>query len=129
MDEAQLRQEILALVARYAEMVYYGYWFAPEREMLQVAIDEAQKNVTGTARLKLYKGNVTVVGRKSAKTLYNPQIATAPKPPQPIEKGLPGPSLMAYVATSKLADHLPLYRLERIFARQGVEISRSTMCA
>jgi len=57
-------------------MVYYGYWFAPEREMLQAAIDEAQKNVTGTARLKLYKGNVTVAGRKSDKTLYNPQIST-----------------------------------------------------
>jgi argininosuccinate synthase len=65
-----------SLISRYAEMVYYGYWFAPEREMLQTAIDEAQKNVTGTARLKLYKGNVMVVGRKSTKTLYNPQIVT-----------------------------------------------------
>ncbi len=65
-----------SLIARYAEMVYYGYWFAPEREMLQAAIDESQKNVTGTARLKLYKGNVTVAGRKSDKTLYNPQIST-----------------------------------------------------
>lgn len=65
-----------SFIARYAEMVYYGYWFAPEREMLQVAIDESQKNVTGTARLKLYKGNVTIAGRKSSKTLYNPQIST-----------------------------------------------------
>ncbi len=65
-----------SLISRYAEMVYYGYWFAPEREMLQVAIDESQKNVTGTARLKLYKGNVIVAGRKSDKTLYNPQIST-----------------------------------------------------
>lgn len=65
-----------SLISRYAEMVYYGYWFAPEREMLQTAIDEAQKNVTGTARLKLYKGNVMVTGRKSDKTLYNPQIVT-----------------------------------------------------
>jgi len=58
-----------------------------------------------------------------------PQIATAAKPMQPIEKGLAGPGLLAYVITSKLGDHLPLYRLERIFARQGVEIARSTMCA
>jgi argininosuccinate synthase len=65
-----------SLISRYAEMVYYGYWFAPEREMLQVAIDEAQKNVTGTARLKLYKGNVIVAGRKADKTLYHPQVAT-----------------------------------------------------
>jgi transposase len=60
---------------------------------------------------------------------YNPNIATAKKPPQPIERGLPGPSLLAYVAVSKLADHLPLYRLEQIFARQQVTIARSTMCA
>lgn len=60
---------------------------------------------------------------------YNPNIATAKKPAQPIDKGLPGPSLLAYVITSKLGDHLPLYRLERIFERQGVHIARSTMCA
>lgn len=59
---------------------------------------------------------------------YNPNIATAVKPPQPIEKGLPGPSLLAYVAVSKLGDHLPLYRLERIFERQKVHVARSTMC-
>ena len=52
-----------------------------------------------------------------------------PRRPQPIEKGLPGPGLLAYVIVSKLGDHLPLYRLERIFARQGVDIARSTMCA
>lgn len=57
---------------------------------------------------------------------YNPNIQSAP---QPIAKGLPGPSLLAYVITSKLGDHLPLYRRENIFARQGVEIARSTMCA
>ena len=55
-----------SLIPRYAELVYYGYWFAPEREMLQAAIDESQQNVTGTARIKLYKGNATVAGRKSA---------------------------------------------------------------
>jgi transposase len=59
---------------------------------------------------------------------YDPHVATAAKPPQPIEKGLPGPSLLAYVAVSKLGDHLPLYRLERIFERQQVHVARSTMC-
>ena len=60
---------------------------------------------------------------------YNPNIESAKKPPQPIDKGLPGPSLLAYVITSKLGDHLPLYRLERIFERQQVHLARSTMCA
>lgn len=60
---------------------------------------------------------------------YSPNIATAKKPAQPIERGLPGPSLLAYVAVSKLGDHLPLYRLEQIFARQQIQIARSTMCA
>ena len=65
-----------SLIPRYAEMVYYGYWFAPEREMLQTAIDESQRRVSGTARLKLYKGNVVVAGRKSANSLYRTDIAT-----------------------------------------------------
>ena len=60
---------------------------------------------------------------------HNPNITTAEKPPQPIPKGLAGPSLLAHIITSKLGDHLPLYRLERIFARQKVHIARSTMCA
>jgi len=60
---------------------------------------------------------------------YDPNIATAEKPAQPIEKGMPGPSLLAYVITSKLGDHLPLYRLENIFERQQVHVARSTMCA
>jgi argininosuccinate synthase len=64
------------LIPRYAEMVYYGYWFAPERRMLQTAIDEAQRMVSGTVRLKLYKGGVIVVGRKSPHSLYRPDIAT-----------------------------------------------------
>jgi len=64
------------LVPRYAEMVYYGYWFAPERTMLQAAIDESQHDVTGTARLKLYKGSVTIVGRKADRSLYDPEVAT-----------------------------------------------------
>jgi transposase len=59
---------------------------------------------------------------------YEANLATAIKPPQPIDKGLPGPSLLAHVAVSKLGDHLPLYRLENIFARQRVHVARSTMC-
>jgi argininosuccinate synthase len=65
-----------SLIPRYAEMIYYGYWFSPERELLQGAIDAAQRNVNGTARLKLYKGNVVVAGRKSDSSLYDPQVAT-----------------------------------------------------
>ena len=58
----------------------------------------------------------------------DPNMATAPKPPQPIEKGLPGPGLLSYVITSKLADHLPLNRQEDILARNGIHIRRSTLC-
>jgi argininosuccinate synthase len=64
------------LVPRYAEMIYYGYWFSPEREMLQSLIDETQKNITGMVRLKLYKGSCTVAGRKSDRSLYNMDFAT-----------------------------------------------------
>jgi argininosuccinate synthase len=64
------------LVPRYAEMIYNGYWFSPERVMLQKLIDETQVNVTGTARLKLYKGNCVTVGRKSDCSLYDPDFAT-----------------------------------------------------
>ena len=65
-----------SLIPRYAEMVYYGYWYSPERQVLQKMIDESQRPVNGTARLKLYKGNCTVVGRKSAQTLYSSDFAT-----------------------------------------------------
>ncbi len=65
-----------SLIPRYAELIYYGYWYAPEREMLQTAIDEAQKDVTGTVRVKLYKGTCTVVGRKSPRSLYRLDMAT-----------------------------------------------------
>ncbi len=65
-----------SLIPRYAEMVYYGYWYAPERELLQKMIDESQANVTGTARVKLYKGNCTIAGRKSAESLYSCDFAT-----------------------------------------------------
>jgi argininosuccinate synthase len=64
------------IVPRYAEMIYNGYWFSPERKMLQALVDEAQKNVTGLARLKLYKGNCVTVGRRSEYTLYDPDYAT-----------------------------------------------------
>src|SRR4051795_7763684 len=65
---AHLKDE---LMPRYAELIYNGFWFAPEREMLQALIDQSQENVSGTVRLKLYKGNTTVVGRKSPKSLYS----------------------------------------------------------
>jgi argininosuccinate synthase len=68
-----LRDELLP---RYAEMVYNGYWFAPEREVLQALVDQAQLHVTGVARLKLYKGTVSIAGRKSACSLYDPAIAS-----------------------------------------------------
>ncbi len=64
------------LIPRYAELVYYGYWFAPERIMLQKAIDEAQKRVSGTVRLKLYKGNCILIGRQSPFSLYREHLAT-----------------------------------------------------
>jgi argininosuccinate synthase len=57
-------------------MVYYGFWYAPEREALQVFMDHAQRDVTGTARLKLYKGNVTVTGRRSPRSLYRQDVVT-----------------------------------------------------
>ena len=64
------------LIPRYADMIYNGYWFAPEREMLQTLIDEAQKNVNGVVRIKLYKGNCIVVGRMSRSSLYDADFAT-----------------------------------------------------
>ena len=64
------------LVPRYAEMIYYGFWFSPEREAVQRLIDGIQADVTGTVRLKLYKGNVMVAGRKSPKSLYRTDYVT-----------------------------------------------------
>jgi argininosuccinate synthase len=61
---------------RYAELIYNGFWFSPEREMLQAAIDRSQEHVEGEVRLKLYKGNVIVTGRDSAKSLYSPALVT-----------------------------------------------------
>ncbi|MDQ3621559.1 MAG: argininosuccinate synthase [Verrucomicrobiota bacterium] len=64
------------LIPKYAELVYNGFWFAPEREALQALVSESQKNVTGVVRVKLYKGNIIVAGRQSPVSLYHPQIAT-----------------------------------------------------
>ncbi|MBI2462145.1 MAG: argininosuccinate synthase [Candidatus Rokubacteria bacterium] len=80
LESITLDREVLhlrdSLVVRYAEMVYYGYWYAPEREALQALVDEAQRDVTGTVRLRLYKGGVTVTGRRSPRSLYRPDFAT-----------------------------------------------------
>ncbi len=65
-----------SLMPRYAELVYYGFWFSPEREMLQALVDKSQEHVEGEVRLKLYKGNVIVVGRQSPKSLYADKIVT-----------------------------------------------------
>jgi len=65
-----------SLIPKYSTLVYDGFWFAPEREALQVLVTETQRDVTGVVRLKLYKGNIIIAGRKSPKSLYDPQIAT-----------------------------------------------------
>ena len=80
MESLTMDREVMhlrdGLIPRYAELVYYGFWFSPERLALQSLVNESQKNVTGTVRLKLYKGNIITAGRKSPVSLYNPQIAT-----------------------------------------------------
>ena len=80
MESVTMDREVMhlrdGLIPRYAEMIYYGYWFSPERRMLQALMDEAQRNVTGAVRLKLYKGNCIVAGRKSDQSLYHPGFAT-----------------------------------------------------
>jgi argininosuccinate synthase len=70
---AHLKDE---LMPRYAELIYNGFWFSPEREMLQALIDKSQELVTGTVRVKLYKGNVTVIGRESPFSLYDQDLVT-----------------------------------------------------
>src|SRR5436853_7038385 len=79
-ESLTLDREVLhlrdSLVPRYAEMVYYGYWFTPERRMLQATMDEAQRTVSGTARMKLYKGSCSVVARQSPCSLYRLDMAT-----------------------------------------------------
>src|SRR5712691_2919736 len=80
LESLTLDREVLhlrdSLVPRYAEMIYYGFWFAPERRALQGFMDECAQDVTGTVRLTLYKGNVTVVGRRSPRSLYRTDFAT-----------------------------------------------------
>ena len=72
-EEAHMKDEISP---KYAELIYNGYWFSPERDMMQAMIDQSQKNVEGKVRLKLYKGNVMITGRESSMSLYNPDLAT-----------------------------------------------------
>lgn len=83
MESITMDREVMhirdGLVPRYAEMVYYGYWFSPERVMLQNLMDEAQGNVSGVVRLKLYKGNCTVAGRRSDRSLYHAGFASFEK--------------------------------------------------
>jgi argininosuccinate synthase len=67
------------LIPKYAQLVYNGFWYSPEMKALQQFIDSSQENVTGTARLKLYKGNCIVVGRKSPNSLYSEDIASFEK--------------------------------------------------
>ncbi len=80
LESITLDREVLhlrdSLISKYSELVYYGYWFSPERQMLQTAFDSLQKDVNGTVRLKLYKGNCIVTGRKSPNSLYSTQLAT-----------------------------------------------------
>jgi argininosuccinate synthase len=80
MESLTMDREVMhlrdSLIPKYSALVYNGFWFAPERQALQAFVTESQKNVTGTVRLKLYKGNIISAGRKSPVSLYNPQIAT-----------------------------------------------------
>ncbi|MGE3524041.1 MAG: argininosuccinate synthase, partial [Candidatus Dadabacteria bacterium] len=65
-----------SLIPKISELIYYGFWYSPEMEMLRAAVDESQKKVTGTIRLKIYKGNIILAGRRSPNSLYNPDLAT-----------------------------------------------------
>ncbi len=80
MESITMDREVMhlrdSLIPKYSELVYYGFWFAPERLALQALVTESQKNVSGTIRVKLFKGNIMTAGRKSPVSLYNPQIAT-----------------------------------------------------
>ena len=77
---AHLKDE---LMPRYAELIYNGYWWSPERKMLQAAIDESQAVVNGKVRLKLYKGNVIVAGRQSADSLFDERSRPSKRTPAP----------------------------------------------
>ena len=79
-ESITLDREVLhlrdSLITKYSELIYYGYWFSPERKSLQLMIDSIAKDVSGEVRLKLYKGNCLVVGRRSDRSLYHPELAT-----------------------------------------------------
>jgi argininosuccinate synthase len=80
MESLTMDREVMhlrdSLIPKYSELVYNGFWFAPERQALQALVTETQRDVTGIVRLKLYKGNIIAAGRKSPKSLYDPQVAT-----------------------------------------------------
>jgi argininosuccinate synthase len=80
LESLTLDREVLhlrdSLVTRYAEMIYYGFWFAPERQLLQSFMDDCARDVTGSVRLRLYKGTVMVTGRRSPRSLYRTDFAT-----------------------------------------------------
>jgi argininosuccinate synthase len=80
MESITMDREVMhfrdSIITKYSELVYYGYWFSPEMRLLQDMIDQTQKNVTGTVRLELYKGNCRILGRKSDESIYNEDFAT-----------------------------------------------------
>jgi argininosuccinate synthase len=80
MESLTIDREVMhlkdSLVPKIAELMYYGLWYSPEMEMLMAAVEDSQKNVDGIVRLKIYKGNTIVVGRKSDKSLYSEELAT-----------------------------------------------------
>ncbi|MDX6767849.1 MAG: argininosuccinate synthase [Candidatus Methylacidiphilales bacterium] len=80
METLTMDREVMHLrdgmIPKYSELVYNGFWFAPERNFLQAAVDQSQENVTGSVRIKLYKGNIITAGRRSKVSLYNPHVAT-----------------------------------------------------
>jgi argininosuccinate synthase len=80
MESITMDREVMhlrnSLIPKYSELVYYGFWFSPEMELLQNMVDQTQKNVSGKVRLELYKGNCTVLGRKSDLSIYSEDFAT-----------------------------------------------------
>lgn len=80
MESITMDREVMhlrdSLVPKYAELIYNGFWFSPEREMLQTMVDHSQRNVSGTVRMRLYKGNCTITGRKSDRSIYSEDFAT-----------------------------------------------------
>jgi argininosuccinate synthase len=118
MESLTMDREVMhlrdSLITRYSELVYYGFWFSPERLALQAFVTESQKNVTGTVRLKLYKGNLLVAGRKSPTSLYSPQMATMEADPT-----------KAY----NQEDATGFIRLQGLRLRVGAQVLGSPLCA